>query len=171
MTEQLSLTFEQVYSTYYQRVYQRLYALLRNAQDAEDVTQETFLKAHRHFALLDSANVNAWLYRVATNAAYDVLRRRQLKTFVSLDTDEGDTLHPMSDDDVQEECATREALTTALAQMRPKHRAVLVLHYLEGQSLEEIAHVSGRGRDAAKSLTYRARQDFKQCYHAAGNAS
>ncbi len=164
MIEHTPATFEQVYSDYYQRIYQHLSRLLHNAQDAEDLTQETFLKAYKVFATLEVRNVSAWLYRVATNTAYDVLRRRRVITFSSLDTDNGEYLHPISGDEVQEDSAEREAINAALAQMRPSYRKALVLQHVEGYSLEDIACIYGRGYDATKTLTYHARRDFKRHY-------
>jgi len=156
-------TFEQVYRDYYPRIYQRVYTLMQHHQDAEDLTQETFTKAFCVFATLEINNVCAWLYRVATNTAHDVLRRRRLIAFPSLDADDGERLHPVSGE-LQEEVAEREAINAALSRMQRPYREVLLLQKIEGYTIEEIAHLQGRGYDATKSLAYHARRAFRQCY-------
>lgn len=163
MSSMHETSFEQVYQDYYPCIYHRVYTLMQHHQDAEDLTQETFLKAYNVFATLEVKKVGAWLYRVATNTTYDVLRRRRLIAFPSLDADDGERMHPVSGD-LQEDVAEREAITAALSQIQRSYREVLLLQKVEGYTIEEIAHLQGRGYDATKTLAYHARRSFREYY-------
>ena len=68
-------SFEAVYEQYYDRIYHYAYTLLRKREDAEDVTEETFLAAYRHWNEFDGKNEKAWLCRIAGNKCIDWKRR------------------------------------------------------------------------------------------------
>src|SRR2546421_4930855 len=83
---EVHITPEEIYQTYYPRIYQRVYSLLRHREQAEDVTQESFLKAIRALPTLTTRdNLYNWLYTIATNTAYDALRRRRRLSWSSLE--------------------------------------------------------------------------------------
>ncbi len=166
MTDEQQRAFEQVYSDYYPRIYRRVYALMHNSQDAEDLTQETFLKAYRVFATLETNNLYSWLYRVATNAVYDVLRQRRLRTVTSLDAADGQEWVHAQSADVQEDYAKREALHVALSGLSEMQRNMLLLQE-QGYKAVEIASHSGQAYPTVTSTIRRARRAFKQHYEAA----
>ena len=166
MTDEQERAFEQVYNDYYQRVYVRVLSLIQHPQEAEDLTQDTFMKVYRVFATLDMSNFNAWLYRVATNVAYDALRRRRRITFSSLDADGQERLHPHSSD-VQEDYETRETLHTALSALSETQRDLLLLHEVQGYTAIELASSSGHTYDTVTFTIRRARRVFKQHYEVA----
>lgn len=75
----ISPSIEALYSAYSRRMYQRIYSLVGNREDAEDLTQEVFVRALRALPTLQtSLNLSGWLYRIATNLALDLLRHRRL---------------------------------------------------------------------------------------------
>ena len=94
--------FEEVFRTYHTRIYNYVYRMVGNAEEASDLTQESFLKAYR--ALLrgeEPLNISAWLYRIASNTCLDVLRRRRLIQWQPLEgllsVLGGDALSPEAD--------------------------------------------------------------------------
>jgi len=85
----ISCSFEQLYQTYYPAVYRRAYRLLKHHEAAEDVAQETFLRAWRYLATFDPerAAVSTWLYRIATHTARDQAGYRKVHlVLLSLDS-------------------------------------------------------------------------------------
>ncbi len=166
MTDEQQRAFEQVYSDYYPRIYQRVYALMHHSQDAEDLTQETFMKAYRVFATLDTSNLYAWLYRVATNTIYDVLRQRRRRSVTSLDADDGQEWMLLQSGDMQEDYAKREAIHLALSGLSETQRNALLLQ-VQGYQAVELATRSGQPYCTVTSVIRRARRAFKQHYEVA----
>jgi RNA polymerase sigma-70 factor (ECF subfamily) len=156
--------FETLFQRYRDRIYTLAYGILGNSSDAKDVVQTTFLKVYKHLGRLKKEpGVGAFLARVATNTAIDILRARKAIPVVSLD--EGTLTpqaHPHERPDIYlERKTTKEILMKALAQLPAEQRVVIVLHHLEGLSVETIAKKLkipvgtvksrlGRGREALR---------------------
>jgi RNA polymerase sigma-70 factor (ECF subfamily) len=128
---------------------------------AEDLCQETFLKALRSWARHDpAANPVAWLYRIATNTAYDYLRRRRraaVAPLVEVDTLAGGHASGLG-------LGEGEGVRHALAQLPARYRVPLLLHTCAGHSLTEIADALGCSHAAVKMRLLRARERFRQVY-------
>jgi RNA polymerase sigma-70 factor, ECF subfamily len=163
------LSFEEIFESYQERIYNCIYRLVGNAEEAHDLTQETFLRAYAGMSKIDGElKVGPWLYRIATNLCMDQLRRRKLirwepwDSFVSFfhpkqvarDNPERDALRHES----------RELVHEVLQALPPKYRLCLVLREYQGMSCEEIGEVIGSSRSAVKSLLFRAREEFRQVY-------
>lgn len=152
----------------YQRpVFGYLYRMMGDADDAEDLAQETFLKAYgaRDRAVSHPTPL-AWLFRIAANTARDELRRRQRARWLPWDSVKHDRLLH-SHDDEQPERATmmheRDHLVQeVLNRMTPRYREALLLLEYAGLSCEEIGTVMGASRSAVKSVLYRAREEFRR---------
>ncbi len=164
-----SAAFEAIYNRYERRLYAFVYRLMGNAEDAYDLTQETFIKAYT--ALPRTApelNLSAWLHRIAANACMDVLRRRKLIRWLPWETfDTNPGLEPAADDDPVGEYNQYETLgevQAVLDKLTPKHRMSLILKEYQGMSCDEIGTVMGLSRSAVKSLLFRAREEFRQAY-------
>jgi RNA polymerase sigma-70 factor (ECF subfamily) len=152
---------ERLYEDYRRPILAHLVRLLGDRETAEDLCQETFIKALRAWAQRDPhANVSAWLYRIATNTAYDHLRRRRHIHFAPLfEADTVSDAHPsdtFSDDG--------EPVRAALAQLPARYRVPLVLHACQEQTLQEIADLLGCSDSAVKMRLFRARARFRQVY-------
>ena len=159
--------FEAIYQRYERRIYSFVYRLMGNAEDASDLTQETFVKAYMALPRAQGEmNLSAWLHRIASNACLDVLRRRRLIQWMPWDvftTNPG--LEPAAPDDpagsfVRHE--TSEEVQQLLNKLSPKHRLALILKEYQGLSCDEIAEVMHTSRSAVKSLLFRAREEFRQ---------
>ena len=164
-----STAFEAIYSRYERRIYAFVYRLMGNAEDAYDLTQDTFIKAYT--ALPRTApdlNLSAWLHRIASNACMDVLRRRKLIRWLPWETfDTNPGLEPAAEDDPVGEYnqfETSGEVQSVLDRLTPKHRLSLVLKEYQGLSCDEIGDVMGLSRSAVKSLLFRAREEFRQVY-------
>jgi RNA polymerase sigma-70 factor (ECF subfamily) len=161
--------FEAIYNRYERRIYAFVYRLMGNAEDAYDLTQDTFVKAY--MALPRTApdlNLSAWLHRIASNTCMDVLRRRKLIRWLPWETfDTNPALEPPADDDPVGEynqVETSGEVQTVLNRLSAKHRMALVLKEYQGMSCDEIGDVMGASRSAVKSLLFRAREEFRQVY-------
>jgi RNA polymerase sigma-70 factor (ECF subfamily) len=156
-----SAAFEEVFLTYHTRIYNYIYQLVRNADEANDLTQESFLKAYR--ALLrgeEPLNLSAWLYRIASNTCMDVLRRRRLIQWQPL---EGllSILNIAGDPSPESEMVRKEQRTEVeqvLEQLPPRYRMYLLLREREGLSYAEIADITGDSPETVKVTLYRARE-------------
>ena len=132
-----------------------------NAEDAEDVVQEAFIKAYRGLERFDErAQIGSWLYRIAANCAFDVLRARQRRggRIDSLDEEHWPEL-PAPDpgpDRLALGADVRRRVDAALERMTPRERATFVLRHFEGRSLREIGDALDLDSDAVKQSVFRA---------------
>lgn len=164
-SKELQRQIEQLYQTHQRPIQAHLVRLTRNYDVAQDLCQETFVKALRHWNGHEQpANVTAWLYRIATNTAYDYLRRQQRIQFLPL-LAELDHVHDRS-------LETRLALTTsvqdALRQIPLPEQIPLVLYCYQGYSTHEIAAALGCSSGAVRLRLLRGRKRFRQAYQGQG---
>lgn len=164
-----SSAFETLFRKYQSYVFNVCHGILGNAEDAADVTQETFLRAHRRMVQFrGEAGVSTWLYRVAVNLAITELRRRTRHRCHSMEevcqdgeglsVEETREAEPAAVLELREECAlVRRVLQTLPAE----YRAVLVLRHFQQLAYEEIAEVLGVSLSQVKTRLHRARKMFK----------
>jgi RNA polymerase sigma-70 factor (ECF subfamily) len=153
---------EQLFRDYYNSLYVYLHRLVGDQKQAEDLTQDTFVKAYRALGRLPTdANERAWLYRIATNTALDSLRRRRLISWLPLF--EGDS-HPAASVSFAEPSLESVAVQQALKRLPPRYRAPLVLYACQGLSTHEIAEILHISRGAVKTRLFRAREKFRKLY-------
>ncbi|HJW75052.1 MAG TPA: RNA polymerase sigma factor [Thermoleophilia bacterium] len=154
-------SFELLYAFYRPRIYNLALRTLHDADEAEDATQETFLKAFRQMPRQNGdSELEPWLYRVAVNTCFDHLRARRRRPTTPLAA-EGDTASP-TDGFAQAE--TGRLVEETLKRLSERHRVALVLKDLHGFTHEEIAAVLGISRGAAETLLFRARESFRSIF-------
>jgi RNA polymerase sigma-70 factor (ECF subfamily) len=165
-----------VYTEYSAALHTYAYNVLNNREDADDVTQEVFIRVHAHLGQLrDPARLKSWLYRIATNLCMDHLRRRSrirrvLGKALSLTpfTEEGEQPAPEIEQPGStaeiDGVAEREHIMLALRKMPPKYATCLLLHSVQGLSYREIAEVLGLTPGAAAVRLTRARDLFARYY-------
>ena len=153
-------TFAWLLDTHHGAIYRFLVRLCAGErQEAEDLCQETFLKVMRGWASRRStATTTAWLYRIATNAAYDHLRRQRTSFTPLTDADWLPSASQESQLDVT------ELVQRTLARLPACYRMLLILYICQGYGLDEIAATLGCSRNAVKMRLSRARQRFQQVY-------
>lgn len=156
----------------YQRPVIRLIVrMTRDPALAEDLAQETFVKAFRSLAAFDpTRRLSSWLFRIAHNTALDLLRRVPAPV-VPLDSPAaahaGEAAAPAEPDQLERR-ALGQAIDAALAQLRPEQRAAVTLRYEEGLPFEEIGQVLGIPEATARSHVHRARKELSRRLSAAG---
>ena len=148
--------FETAIRTYSRRIYIVAFAILQNTSDAEDIVQETFLKAHQQRDRLREADkFPAWLLTVARNSSRDKVRRRRPQV------DEV-AFHSLVDDKVAAPGSTlekqehRAGLRRALDTLPEDHRTALTLRYLEGLDYRSIETTMGLSNGALRGILGRA---------------
>jgi RNA polymerase sigma-70 factor, ECF subfamily len=148
--------FETVIRTYSRRVYVVAYSILQDPSAAEDIVQDTFLKAHgQRGKLRDPEKFPAWLLTVARNAARDRLRRRRPQAGT-------DTFDTLADPNVATPGSALEReehqahLRRALATLPENHRTALTLRYLEGLDYRAIETTMGLSNGALRGILGRA---------------
>lgn len=154
--------FDRLFREYRQPIAKYLFRLVDDPEQVEELAQEVFLKAYRSLdALPEGANERAWLYRIATNTAYDVLRRRRLVQWLPLGKRRRESADPQR---LEDRIAERDAVRSALARLAPLYRVPLLLYAVEGLSVKEIADVLQVTPNTVKVRIFRARQMFQEAY-------
>ncbi|RFC49690.1 MAG: RNA polymerase sigma-70 factor [Verrucomicrobia bacterium] len=167
--------FDEMVSRYWDRIYGMVNQLLRNSQDAEEVTQDAFIRAHRGLANFrgDSA-FSTWLYQIATNLArnrYWYWWRRKRDKSVSFDApvsaDNATTLADLipaeteTPDDITVTQEFIDRIAQGMEKLSAKHREILTLRNIKNLSYEEIADILAISVGTVKSRIARARESLR----------
>lgn len=160
------VAFEKILCAYEKPIFSYVYRLVRQKEEAEDLTQETFIKLYQHIDSVDvDKNFRAWVYKIATNTVYDWLRKKQKRQELFIIDDPNiqfetiDTQTPYQD---MQKVERAKDVETALEKVRPVYRAVLLLFYWQGFGYTEIAHVLSLPLNTVKTYLYRAKHALKQ---------
>jgi RNA polymerase sigma-70 factor, ECF subfamily len=157
-------SFEILFYRHYDRVYGLLFRILGNRIEAEDVTQEVFLKLYKHpFRGQREHNVGGWLYRVATNMGYNHLRstKRRWERNTLLLADATDADSQLVDKAIQVE--TKAEVRAALATLPQRQTQLLLLRQM-GLSYTELAVACDIAPGSVGKLLSRAAQAFREAY-------
>jgi RNA polymerase sigma-70 factor (ECF subfamily) len=167
--------FDEMVARYWNRIYSMVNQLLRNPQDAEEVTQDAFIRAHRGLDKFrgDSA-FSTWLYQIATNLArnrYWYWWRRKRDKSVSFDAPIGPDNETTLADIIPAEVETPGDITVTqefvtrigkgMERLGAKHREILILRNVKNLSYEEIADILGISIGTVKSRIARARESLR----------
>ncbi len=154
--------FAELVELYQQAVYNLAYRMLGNVDEAEDATQETFLRAYQHLRRYDLTRpFKTWLLSIASNYCIDCIRKRRL-TWLSID--EPLPPHPaLTSSETAPEHAAMDseraaAIQSLLNDLAPDYRAAVILRYWYDMSYTEIAEALETSESAIKSRLFRARQ-------------
>ncbi len=152
-----------LFDRYYAQIYRTAVAITHDEAVAEDITQDCFLRLHRYANRIDtSLPLAPWLYRVTVNLAYTWVSRHK-KRRVSLETVVDYLMSPprSTPDHVIEVTGVQEEVRRAIAALNFNQRVVVVLHYLNGLSLEDIAQILDCPVGTVKSRLYYARENLR----------
>jgi RNA polymerase sigma-70 factor (ECF subfamily) len=149
--------FAHLYHRYKHRVYAYCYRLLRHPQNAEDATQETFMKIHRSLHQLENpGSLQTWMFSIARNEAFTILRRaRPVEELEKAENEVWEEEGPLEQIVERERAAIVQHCVTLL---KPAYREVLILREYEHFSYSEIARVTGTSESAVKSALFKARK-------------
>lgn len=167
MTEDEFLRFVEKYKA---RIYRHALYLLGNQEDAEDVTQETFIKAWDNCAKLRPKTARSWLLKCAQNLCFNRLKRRKFQMPL---TDGDDTeleallhththLSNPSPDEIVIKQELKEIVHCAISKLPPDMRVVIIMRELEGMSFKEIATITKQPEGTVKSTVFRARKKLRE---------
>lgn len=156
--------------TFYQKlVYNVAFSMLRNREDALDVSQEVFIKIYRRLGdFRFDSSFSTWVYRITKNTVTDFCRRESHRTETSLDdtlNGDGECRIPdpsMTVDEIAEFDERKRLLYAAIDRLSESHQAVIVLYHFCGRSYEEIASMLGVELGTVKSRLNRAKAELKK---------
>ena len=166
--------YRELVRRYERPVFSLVYRMVRDRELAEDLAQETFVKALNAIeSYRPEFKFSSWIFKIANNAAIDHLRRRELDT-LSLDgsphaeTPEAVEATALQIGDRQEtaleEVEARELggeIETAISRLRPEYRSCILLRHVEGRAYEEIAEILGLPLGTVKTYIHRARNELR----------
>ena len=168
--------FNEIVALYKVKVYNYLYRMMGHSDDAEDLTQEVFIRMYTSIDTFRSqSSLNTWLFRIASNLCIDHFRRSKKSRAIAYSLDEpvggeadGDGLMREVADETYaphrllENQETAQQVQGALEKLPEKLRAALVLHDIEGLPYEEIAQIVGCPLGTVKSRLFNARMQLRQ---------
>ena len=151
--------FEEIVRMHQQAVYRVVLGVVGNSFDADDLTQETFIRAHRELGgFRGQSSLRTWLTRIALNVARDHLRRDRVRAVLPLGRREEECL-PAEGADPERCLMSRQLgqrLAGFLAKLSERERVVFSLRFAGGHSLSEIANLTETNLSTVKTHLYRA---------------
>lgn len=152
--------YGQIVERYKDALYRHCFALVRDEDTAEDISQESFITAYYKLNKFDSTKrFSTWLFKIAHNKSLDSLRasKRGPKQL-----DEGVLSQFVSTHTGPEQQAQNSEVVTALAKLEPRYQAVIQLHYYQGMTYEEIAVVMTKPVGSIKGWMNRAKNQLRK---------
>ena len=167
-------SFQRLFEEFSSPVYNYLLRMVADPDRASDIAQDTFIKAYRNLhTLTDASSVRSWIYRIATNAAIDDMRRRRMVTPMAAFGEDAQRGFDRADERPGPEAEVMagtldERIQRALLTLRPNHRQCLLLSDLEDMSAQQIGEVMGLSYGAVRTLLCRARGEMRRALAAEG---
>ena len=167
--------YRELIRRYERPLFSLLYRMVRDRELAEDLSQETFVKALNAIeSYRPEFKFSSWIFKIANNAAIDHLRRRELDTLSLEGSPQAETPEAIEATALQigdrqesplDEVAARELggqIEAAIAQLRPEYRSCILLRHVEGRAYEEIAEILNLPLGTVKTYIHRARNELRQ---------
>lgn len=158
-----------IFETFYQRVYHAAYFIVQNREVAEDVAQDTFIKAFNSMETVqDGEKMGAWLAAIATRTAIDYTRKEnRWNKFTTEDVLIDESLHSDHDtgsavESIVEKRFLKKVLMQQLDELKPEYKQALLLKYIHGMSYDEMAAVLNVHPSTIKTRTYRAKLKLRE---------
>jgi RNA polymerase sigma-70 factor (ECF subfamily) len=159
--------FQELVSRYQQKIFMVILGLLRNREDALEISQETFLRAYRKInSFQGGSSFYTWLYRIAVNMAIDAQRRLKRNPMEFRESMDGvlEERNEVAKDpfaDVHDK-QLRVKLSQAINDLTPEHRSVIVLRTMEGLSYKDIGEILGCSEGTVMSRLHYARKKLQE---------
>jgi RNA polymerase sigma-70 factor (ECF subfamily) len=160
--------FGRIYVRYERAIYRHAFYLLGQREDADDVKQETFLRAYRSLgSFRNDYNIRSWLYKICSNLCCDLLRRRRRQPQIPMESEdierfvagEAQTNDPIR---IAERADTVAAVLQVLQGMPVPQRQAITLYLLDGFDYDQIAEILGCARGSAKMRVLRAMDQYRE---------
>jgi len=164
-----SEAFRALFEENKRRVYLLAYRYLKSKEDAEDVLQETFIKAFhslRTYRLEKGISFSTWLYRITINASIDMLRRNNRREKSSLEAEEMNKIpassHFSNPEHAYQSKEASEKIHLALSKLSPKQRMIFTLRHYQEFNTREIAECMNSSEGSIKRHLFRAMENLKK---------
>ena len=160
--------FKSFYEIYKDMIYNVCYRMLNNKQDAEDATQDVFVKAFRFvYRFRGNAKLSTWLYQIAVNTSLNYIRRKKIAAWFSLDFLVGKEESILDNANIRPDLEMEKNESEALVQqaiqsLPPRQRTAVILQRYEGLSYKEIAEVMKTSLSAVESLLHHAKDNLTE---------
>jgi len=161
------MAFREIVERYQSKVFSIIYGILRNHNDAEDISQQVFAKIYFSIGNFDfRSSLLTWIYKITVNECYDYLRKKRVRKLVyESDFSEDDTLLMQNSQTavdatapVDETLEQRDLLVKLLSKVSEEDRSLMLLKEVEGHSVEELAQMTGMNENTIKVKLFRTRQ-------------
>jgi len=158
----------ETYNRYYKAMFNTALRILKDAAEAEDIMQESFITAFTKLSMLeDNAMFGAWLKRIVINSSLTIARKKSIHKEVALETVE----YALTEDSDYIEgninSAKIDTILNTLAQLKTSYSTVLSLHLIEGYDYEEICQIMDISYSNCRTLISRAKESLrKKLYYA-----
>ena len=161
------LAFREIVDRYQAKVFSIIYGILRNRNDAEDISQQVFAKIYFSIKNFDfRSSLLTWIYKITVNECYDYLRKKRVRKLVyesdftaeesvRLETSEPATDHTQP---VDQRLAQHDLIVKLLSKVSEEDRNLMLLKEVEGHSVEELSAMTGMNENTFKVKLFRARQ-------------
>lgn len=156
------VAFEQIIFEFEKPLWNYLVRLSGSKDDAEDLIQDTFVKVYKHIKTIDgSRNIKSWIYTIATNTAYDYLRKKKRESLVELDEEHETSIDTKSYYSVSvEENIESKDVSAAIDRLDTLYKGPILLYYKDGFSYEEIADMLAIPINTLKTRLSRAKKQL-----------
>ncbi|MCM3734111.1 RNA polymerase sigma factor SigW [Fictibacillus nanhaiensis] len=165
--------FEGIVDLFKDKIYRHCFRMVGNGHEAEDLAQETFLRAYRNISKYNNEfKFSTWIYRIATNLCIDRLRKKKPDYYLDAEvpgTDGANMYSQLSaDDPLPEQVVTENErwneLQEEIMKLPEKYRTAIVLKYVEDLSLEEISQIMDIPVPTVKTRIHRGREALKKVF-------
>ena len=161
------MAFREVVERYQAKVFSIIYGILRNHNDAEDISQQVFAKIYFSIRNFDfRSSLLTWIYKITVNECYDYLRKKRVRKLVyesdfsQEDAQRLETSEPAIDPvaPVDQQLARHDLVVKLLSKVSAEDRSLILLKEVEGHSVEELAALTGLNENTIKVKLFRTRQ-------------
>ncbi|ANC75491.1 RNA polymerase sigma factor SigW [Fictibacillus nanhaiensis] len=165
--------FEGIVDLFKDKIYRHCFRMVGNGHEAEDLAQETFLRAYRNIGKYNSEyKFSTWIFRIATNLCIDRLRKKKPDYYLDAEVPgtDGATMYSQlsSEEPLPEEVVTENEewneLQAEIMKLPEKYRTAILLKYVEDLSLEEISKIMDIPVPTVKTRIHRGREALKKVF-------
>ena len=145
------MDFDEIFEQYFDKVYYKVLGIVKNSDDAEDISQEVFISVYKNLKKFKGESIYTWIYRIAINKTYDFLKKN--KTMLEINEE-------ILSLEYNVDMNTNMILTEKLKKISMQEREFVILKDIYGYKLKEIAEMKDMNLSTVKSIYYKAIRDM-----------
>lgn len=162
-TKDTDEVIEELMTLYSKKVYLLAYSFVKNHENAEDITQEVFIKCYKNLdKYRGDATISTWIYRITVNTAKDLLHKKKLMQFVHSLKYITNLVNDQTPEQALIEKNKKEQVLHAIFSLQIKYREILILYYFHDLKIDEISETLHLNANTVKSRLVRGRRKLKQ---------